>query len=118
LPLGDLITPPPPNGAIVRKGTEPPTESKTGTACTDRAREPRTEMWRLRIADAVGGFEESGTTRPGTVEHIFCDPRPDHQSAPPSIRCNSIREISSAFPADVPHLYEACADDVEAVHRH
>src|SRR5882672_3546823 len=65
LPLGDLITPPPPNGPIVRKGTEPPTESKQELLHRSSAG-TATEMWRLRIGRRGRRIESPAHTT-GTV---------------------------------------------------
>jgi transcriptional regulator with XRE-family HTH domain len=112
LPLGDLITPPPPNGPIVRKGTEPPTESKQELLHRSSAG-TATEMWRLRIGRRGRRIESPAHTT-GTVEHILVTRGPIIIGAAiDPVQLDQGDFVS--FPADVPHLYEACADDVEAV---
>lgn len=112
LPLGDLILPMIPSEPIVRSGTPQPAHTKqellhrigTGTL---------TELWRLRIHPADGRIE-SPPHAPGTVEHILVERGPMliGQVADPT-RLDTGDFI--IFAADVPHIYQACTADVEAV---
>lgn len=112
LPLGDLLLPATPSEPIIRRGTQPPEHTKqellhrigTGTL---------TELWRLRIRTA-GDKIESPPHAPGTVEHILVERGPmliGHATDPSRLDAGDF----VIFAADVPHVYHACADDVEAV---
>lgn len=112
LPLGDLIQPIAQREPVVIRGSEASTTSKQEMLY--RIGSGRfTEVWRLRVAEN-GRRIESPAHAAGTVEHVLIE----HGSMLIGTEDDPVllgRGDFIVFPADVPHLYEACQDDVEAV---
>lgn len=112
LPLSDLIVPAVPPHPIVRRGTLSPDYSKQELLHRISAG-VLTEIWRLRIRKA-GQRIDSPAHAHGTVEHVHvargavCIGAVD---AP----CEADTGDFVVFSADVPHLYVATKDNVEAV---
>jgi transcriptional regulator with XRE-family HTH domain len=112
LPLGDVILPATPPGPVLRAGTREPEYSKQELLHRMGAG-VFTEVWRIRIREA-GQRIESPPHAPGTTEHIYV--------AYGGIQVGSVEAPSTVergdfviFAADVPHIYEATTDDVDAI---
>ncbi|WP_158880330.1 helix-turn-helix domain-containing protein [Amycolatopsis anabasis] len=112
LPLGDLILPATPAKPVVRAGTGAPEYSKQELLHRMGAG-VLTEVWRLRI-HRTGQRIDSPAHAHGTVEHVYVA-----HGALLVGAADEPTEVGSGdfvvFTADVPHCYEATADDVDAV---
>lgn len=112
LPLSDLIQPTVPREPMVIRGTENTPTSKQEMLGRIGAG-AMTEIWRMRIAER-GRRIESPAHAPGTVEHILVERGSmliGRQENPTRLEAGDF----VTFPADEPHVYEACVADVEAV---
>jgi transcriptional regulator with XRE-family HTH domain len=112
LPLGDVITPATPPKPVVRPGTGEPEYSKQELLHRMGAG-TLTEVWRIRIHE-TGQRIESPPHAQGTVEHIYVA-RGGLIAGPVDTPSTLGRGDFVIFGADVPHFYEASADDVDAI---